>query len=321
MRKFAIAAAFVLSSLMVSTEAKADLFGSSYIHFFDAEIQVFDEDLGDFRKVVAQFGAGPLSSEADILITSVVTTSDAEAGLDTGGGFVVDGGIGNVGPDAPAAYVGPGAGPGDNGGFTPGSIPPGASAPYAFADTVENGGGQLVNPFVGGVVTMPGNSDVEAISSGALDLEGQLAAGIATVGTGATFSFSFFTVQEQTFRIKYDLEIDLDFDYTPPPFGASGFLLAGFSATVRDSFGGLIGTDGLQRSINLGDPDLNLTLDDATTLEVTVLAGSNNFNIGRGVIMELQAGVPEPASLAIFGVLAVVGTGVVARRRRKQNLA
>ena len=305
MKSLFLASAALLATLFVGVSAQAGFFGEAYLRASNARVEIND---GGWRKAI---------DGQDITVTNSTTTASATGILN--GAFDSDVSVGS--PDVQRVFLGsPGdsANIADNEGFpTPtGSTALGASlsdatSSYAYADTTSRDlTGQLVNGVDGsGNEVAVNNSDVEVIASGLFDSNMETAFGTSDVGTEASFQFSTLTAGE--FRLVFDYEARLELSLSAPPDFANGSAEVEFSYTGRGDKrieGGEVFT------IDYGDGVFTES-GQFTSKVLAAQIGSNSFSFGRKATISMTS-VPEPSSLAIFGLCSVGVCAVGYRRRR-----
>lgn len=307
-----------LLTFLAVNPAEAGFFGSAYLRVFDARVEVLDG--GVWRKAVA----GPLGSGAanvDVFLLGASSSAFATATLNgsTDQNFA-------SGADAMRAFVGTGAAPGDNSGFpaplgtTPLGTPIPGVSPYTYSDTASRvPTGQLVNfyappPPVGGSVVVTPDSDVEVIVSSLLDEIDQFSEADSSVGT--TSELRFETAAGGSFRLVFNYDVDLQMSLSTPPGVGTGFVSATFE-TTGNAPGDSI-SDDRTFTLNFGGAPFSVTGGSFTTDELNVgQNGQGSFTLARSVSLSM-ATVPEPSSIAVFGLIAVGGVLAQCRRRQKR---
>ena len=305
MRSLFMASAVLASTLIASVTAQADFFGEAYLRAYNAQIQVRNSVSDQWRK--AEVGT-------DIELADTRTQSRATATLN---GVTDDNAISSTDDPAPTnpadverAFVGSGSEPVDNFGFSNLGSSLSDDA-YSYADTTGDVNGQLVD-FV--VPNSNPDSDVSVMVSSVLNENFQTSGGSSQVFSDARVRFQ--SVDDSEYRLVFDYDVNLDLTLSTPPDFGTGSVRAGFTVTGNPGTGVATTADGRVFALNFGGNFDNLENERFESDEISVLSGFvGSFDFSRTVFLDMQA-VPEPGTLAVFG-LSALGVCFVGYRRRR----
>ena len=303
MRSLFVASAVLASTLIASVTAQADFFGEAYLRAYNAQIQVRNSVSDPWRKAVVGM---------DIELLSSSTTSTASATLN---GITVVNSISSTDDPAPTnpadverAFVGSGSEPVDNFGFSNLGSSLSDDA-YSYADTTGDVSGPLVDV---GILDNP-DSDVSVMVSSVLNENFQTSGGFSQIRSISTVDF--LSVTNSEYRLVFDYDVNLDLTVSTPPDFGTGSVSAGFTVTGDPGFG-VPTSDGKTFVLNFGGNFDNLLDERFESESITVTKGiEGGFTFSRSVFLDMQA-VPEPGTLAVFG-LSALGVCFVGYRRRR----
>lgn len=333
----------VATLAMFAVPAQAGVIGSSELTLSNIKFMKAPVGANPPANVTGGFGN---ATTADFRISSITTSSANLAYLSGVGGLfnsenlaigadgAASGGVlvgGNVGPNfsAPAAYVGPGATP------AAGNRDP-LSPDYVRSDSVFGGSFvQLINPATSsaGNLNLPFGGNGTTYADFGVDTAGLTGNADSTIDTKASAIVRIDFNANTTFTGSFSFDArsiialmatgGLNPAYAQSASTSLSVTLAGVGANF--STGTADKPNAVNAVINLTGPGSNsydsglvsfntgnLTFTEGVTYSLTILQNSAvAFNpVGRAV--------PEPASLAIFGCICVVGA-IGGRRRFKKS--
>lgn len=264
--------------------------------------------------LITKSGGGAVAVPGDLIVASVSNSSVASADMNG----VVDLNVDVASVDVISAYSnGVATASGTAEGGLLGALP-GLAAPFALADVEASGGNVLTAPgaTVSSLSAAAAPNVPFVVDNGVSSTSSTLQTLVIRVGTALDLKFSF------------DALLDITLDNLPAPPGSlsasasfgvtllgTGITVGG-SATNVFSFAPAVLNTGLISSNAVGTFD-NDFIGSFVSPVISLAPGTYSFQITQGTTASVGPIVPEPMSVAVWGVLAVVaGLGYAGYSRR-----
>ena len=299
-------------AVLVSSTASAGAIGSAELTLTDVRFLVLDS--GSFRTATAGFGADAVANGNDFRLRNAGTSAEQEINFD--GNYAYQGGSVDIDADGVLSTTGVGFGPASQflGDMTPGS--------EDFIRTEMGFGGSFIDidGLVGGSLTSPANGRTFADFN--VNTPGM--SGDADVTIANTSIARFLVAEDSVARIAFKATLDMSLFDDGNPFGFLTSASSGLTLSltgVGPGYGIAAGNPltAFTRTITVG-PNQSASVSEFLDFEsddIFLAAGQTyTLTLSQSVGVAVSQ-IPEPSSLAIFGVMGIAGLAVGRRKLKK----